>query len=79
MEEKEETYCGIHARWGQLWDRRKEINLDFLPSAPSSIKSQWIAGITALRCLQWNQVLEKRWGKGSMVGPLCPPIALGSH
>lgn len=52
MEEKEETCCGMPVRWGQLWDRGEEIYLVFLSTALSSIKCQWIAGITALHCLQ---------------------------
>lgn len=91
MEEEEETWLWDAGEQGggKLWDRGKEIPWDFLPSAPSSIKSHWIAGTMAsldpFHSLPLNKMLEKRGakgackGKGSMVGTLCPPAALGSH
>lgn len=76
MEEKEETCCGMHARWGQLWDRRKEINLDFSHQLPAPLR---VSGLQVSLPFAVSSGTRYRWGKGSMVGPSCPPVALGSH
>lgn len=55
---------------GAIMGQKERNQFGFLPSAPSSIKSQWIAGVTALCCLQWNQV---QMGEGEHGGTIVSP------